>query len=91
MGVLQLQECEEHDRGVGGAGRLVCACAGTRSGAAVAEAASGAAREGALQTRDMAGRGGRAGYVNPDMLKGVPDPGAYAVAEWMGAIVRGLK
>lgn len=66
-------------------------CAGNASAVEVAEAASGAARDGALATRDMAGRGGRAGYVNADLLKGVPDPGAFAVAEWMAAIVKGLQ
>lgn len=69
----------------------VVACAGDKSAAAVAAAGCEAAQKGADATRDMAGRGGRAGYVNPDLLKGVPDPGASAVAAWMGAITHGLQ
>ena len=71
--------------------RRGCLYAGNCTAKAVAETASAAAREGALATKDMAGRGGRAGYVNPDLLKGVPDPGAFAVAEWMAAIAKGLE
>eukprot|EP00892_Ulva_mutabilis_P007685 jgi/Ulvmu1/5289/UM022_0083.1 len=65
--------------------------AGGSVAAAVAEAGSQAAQQGADATRDMPGRGGRAGCVNPELLKGVADPGASAVAAWMAAIAKGMQ
>ena len=46
-----------------------------------------AAKDGAEETRNMTANAGRASYVNKDKLKEqkVPDPGALAVAAWIGA------
>jgi dihydroxyacetone kinase len=46
-----------------------------------------AAKDGAEETRNMTANAGRASYVNKDKLKeqNVPDPGALAVAAWIGA------
>lgn len=50
------------------------------------EAAAAAAREGAETTRGMSGGAGRASYVPDELLADVPDPGAEAVALWLGAV-----
>jgi DAK2 domain len=57
----------------------------------VAKALSSAAQQGAEATKNMAGRAGRSGYVNVSNLKGIPDPGAYAVSVWMRAIAKQLE
>eukprot|EP00967_Tisochrysis_lutea_P135586 scaffold240856_cov27-Tisochrysis_lutea.AAC.1 len=49
-------------------------------------AAALAAREGATATCGMSANAGRSSYVNADVLKNVPDPGAMAVAGWLGAL-----
>lgn len=50
-------------------------------------AAARAAREGAARTADMASAAaGRSSYVREDALRGVPDPGATAVASVFAAI-----
>jgi dihydroxyacetone kinase len=49
-------------------------------------AAAAAATQGAANTRGMAAAAGRSSYVNADVLRDVPDPGAVAVAGWMEAL-----
>ncbi len=64
---------------------LVPAIAALESGGL--EAAARAAREGAARTATMAKAGaGRSSYVREEALRGVPDPGAVAVAAVLGAI-----
>ncbi|MDU1086182.1 MAG: DAK2 domain-containing protein, partial [Leclercia adecarboxylata] len=53
------------------------------------EAAASAAQQGADATASMSKAGaGRSSYVNKENLDGVADPGAVAVAEVFGALVR---
>ncbi|MDU4842654.1 MAG: dihydroxyacetone kinase subunit DhaK [Leclercia adecarboxylata] len=53
------------------------------------EAAASAAQQGAEATASMSKAGaGRSSYVNKENLDGVADPGAVAVAEVFGALVR---
>lgn len=53
------------------------------------EAAVSAAQQGADATASMSKAGaGRSSYVNKENLDGVADPGAVAVAEVFGALVR---
>ncbi|CAL8469949.1 g9491 [Coccomyxa elongata] len=54
--------------------------------AAALDTAAAAAQEGAERTRGMAASAGRSSYVPEAVLKDVPDPGACAVAAWMGAL-----
>jgi dihydroxyacetone kinase len=63
--------------------------AGT-SGAAAALAAAKAAAAGAEATAQMTARAGRTSYVPQDITKGVPDPGATAVAAWLAAVAKTL-
>lgn len=58
--------------------------------AAAAAAAAKAAREGKDTTKDMPGRAGRSSYVGRDSLLGTPDPGAFAVAVWLGELATHL-
>jgi dihydroxyacetone kinase len=44
------------------------------------------AMEGAEQTAEMRPGAGRSRYVPEDAWRGVPDPGAMAVATWLGAV-----
>lgn len=44
------------------------------------------AMEGAEQTAEMRPSAGRSRYVPEDAWRGVPDPGAMAVATWLGAV-----
>lgn len=44
------------------------------------------ARAGAEQTAQMSPGAGRSRYVPEDAWRGVPDPGAMAVAKWLGAV-----
>jgi triose/dihydroxyacetone kinase / FAD-AMP lyase (cyclizing) len=62
-----------------------------RGGPAAAEAAAAAAAEGAAATASMAGGAGRAAYVPAAALDGSPDPGAEAVAAWLGGVAAALK
>ncbi len=48
--------------------------------------AADAAMEGAESTKSMAAAAGRSSYVPEALLRDVPDPGARAVAVWMGAL-----
>lgn len=68
---------DDVDRGVGG---------GVRGGVAAAVVA--AAKEGAESTRELIASLGRASYVG-ERGKGVPDPGAVAVALWLEAALSG--
>jgi dihydroxyacetone kinase len=51
----------------------------------VTEAAK-AATNGAEDTKSMKANAGRSSYVNQDVLKETPDPGAIAAATWINAI-----
>lgn len=62
------------------------ACDARELAAAVALAAS----TGADSTADMVPRAGRASYVPFQTLRGSPDPGAVAVATWIGAVAGAL-
>jgi len=53
---------------------------------AALEAAASAGEAGAEATMAMAAEAGRASYVTADVLQGVPDPGAKAVAYWLRAL-----
>lgn len=75
---------------LGDRGLRLCAGAGG-SMLQVAQAASSAAEQGAEATKSMAGRAGRSGYVNESILRGIPDPGAHAVAVWMNALAQQLE
>jgi dihydroxyacetone kinase len=59
---------------------LIPAIAELEAGRGMAAAAA-AAKGGAEATRTMAARAGRSSYVREEALRGVPDPGAVAVAE----------
>lgn len=61
-------------------------CLEGHGAAAALDTAAAAAQEGAECTRDMAAAAGRSSYVPEAVLKDVPDPGACAVAIWMGAL-----
>ncbi|HEU4410133.1 MAG TPA: dihydroxyacetone kinase subunit DhaK [Polyangiaceae bacterium] len=68
---------------------LVPALDALEAGGGVAAAAL-AAREGAARTASMArARAGRSSHVREDALRGVPDPGAVAVAAAFEALSRG--
>ena len=58
---------------------LVPACAALSAGATATQAA-GAAEEGMESTKAMGSLAGRSNYVNEELMRGVPDPGALAVA-----------
>ena len=55
------------------------------------DAAADAATEGALLTAEMQSLAGRSNYLSADKIKGVPDPGAFAVAEAFNAAAKVLK
>jgi len=57
--------------------------------AALAVAAA-AAREGADATAGMQVAMGRSAYVPTAALQTVPDPGAQAVAIWLGAVAKAI-
>ncbi|EFJ46445.1 hypothetical protein VOLCADRAFT_62675 [Volvox carteri f. nagariensis] len=59
--------------------------------AAAAAAAASAAAAGAEATRGMAATAGRASYVPAEVLAEVADPGARAVAVWLGAVAESLR
>lgn len=52
----------------------------------VASEAAKAAKAGAMDTKNMTARAGRSSYVNKDVLKETPDPGAIAAATWLQSI-----
>jgi dihydroxyacetone kinase len=52
----------------------------------VASEAAKAAANGAEDTKSMKANAGRSSYVNQDVLKETPDPGAVAAATWINAI-----
>jgi len=52
----------------------------------VASEAAKAAMSGAMDTKNMMARAGRSSYVNKDVLKETPDPGAIAAATWIQSI-----
>lgn len=58
---------------------LVPACAALSAGATATEAAR-AAERGMQETKSMGSLAGRSNYVNEELMQGVPDPGALAVA-----------
>ena len=58
---------------------------GEAMGAALKEAAK-AAVQGTEDTRQMTAAAGRSSYVPSASLKGVPDPGARAVALWLSSV-----
>lgn len=53
-----------------------------------ASAAASAANAGAESTKEMLALAGRANYVNAEAYKGVPDPGAMAVAIFFAAAAK---
>ncbi|RYE98532.1 MAG: DAK2 domain-containing protein, partial [Methanobacteriota archaeon] len=61
------------------------------SAADVASAVAHATNVAAHETASMAPRAGRASYVSEEAWRGVPDPGAMAVAAWMRGIASCLK
>jgi len=67
------------------------AALGGASFAEAIHAAAAAAEAGAEKTKLMLGAAGRSSYVPADNLKGVPDPGAMAVAEWLLAIANACE
>ncbi|KAI8467146.1 MAG: dihydroxyacetone kinase family protein [Monoraphidium minutum] len=69
---------------------LAAAAPAGGGGAAAARAAAGAAAEGAEGTKGMAAAVGRASYLRADHLTGA-DPGAVAVATWLGAVAGALE
>jgi len=60
------------------------------SARSVAAAAAAAAAEGADATAAMVGGAGRAAYVPDEAVLGEPDPGAVAVAAWLGGVAGAL-
>lgn len=58
---------------------LVPACAALSAGATATETAR-AAERGMQETKSMGSLAGRSNYVNEELMQGVPDPGALAVA-----------
>lgn len=56
-----------------------------------AKKAAEAAERGAESTKSMAAGAGRSSYVPESQLKDIPDPGAKAVATWLGAISSALQ
>lgn len=86
-GVKRIQEyggAREGDRTMIDA--LVPACDVLATGGSLAQAAK-AAREGATRTTTMTkARAGRSSYVPVDALRGVPDPGAVAIATLLEAL-----
>ena len=54
---------------------------------AMLQAGAAAAASGAEATKAMHASAGRASYVPFEKMKDVPDPGAMAVAIWLGAAV----
>lgn len=57
-----------------------------KSSAEIAAEAAKAAKAGAMDTKHMSARAGRSSYINPEVLKETPDPGAVAAAAWIQAI-----
>jgi triose/dihydroxyacetone kinase / FAD-AMP lyase (cyclizing) len=64
---------------------------GGSTGAQLAAAVAAAAAAGAAATAEMVPRAGRASYVPFETVRGSPDPGAVAVATWMGAVAAALQ
>jgi triose/dihydroxyacetone kinase / FAD-AMP lyase (cyclizing) len=60
------------------------------SGKEVAMEVAKAAAEGAEATKYMQARAGRSTYVPAEALKGVPDPGAVAMARWLDSVAKEL-
>lgn len=61
------------------------------SGVSIAVEAAKAAKTGAMDTKNMRARAGRSSYVNPEVLKDTPDPGAVAAATWLQAVADSLS
>ena len=57
-----------------------------KSSVEIATEAAKAAVNGAEDTKNMKANAGRSSYVNQDVLKETPDPGAIAAATWVQAI-----
>lgn len=66
------------------------AAAADRPAAQAASAAAAAATAGAEATKNMAAAAGRSSYVPAERLAGHMDPGARAVALWLGAVAAAL-
>ena len=64
---------------------------GKKQAIEVAAEAAKAAKNGADDTKNMTARAGRSSYVNQDVLKETPDPGAVAAATWINAISDALS
>lgn len=60
------------------------------STADAARKAAAAAEAGAQATQSMRASAGRSSYVPHEVLASVPDPGARAVAIWVGAVAHAL-
>ena len=58
--------------------------------ASMLQSAAAAAEAGAEATKTMQAGAGRASYVPDDVLRGTPDPGAKAVALWLGAVAKSV-
>ena len=70
---------------------MEAAAAQGKGPAAMLQAAAQAAEAGAEETKSMVAGAGRASYVPDETLKDVPDPGAKAVAIWLGAVAGALE
>lgn len=68
---------------------LECVCTGL-DGKETMRNAVVAAVEAANKTKEMNARAGRSAYVPQSIAQGIDDPGALAVASWMGAIEAAL-
>ena len=64
---------------------------GKKQAIEVATEAAKAAKNGADDTKSMTAKAGRSSYVNPEVLKETPDPGAIAAATWIQAIADALS
>jgi dihydroxyacetone kinase len=63
---------------------------GAATAAEVAAAGAAAAAQGAEATKGMAALAGRSSYVPEEILRASADPGARAVALWLGAVAAAL-
>jgi triose/dihydroxyacetone kinase / FAD-AMP lyase (cyclizing) len=63
---------------------------GTLSHTGSPQKAAEAAEEGAQKTKSMKASFGRSVYVGGENWKGVPDPGAYGLSEFLSGLVQGL-
>ncbi len=72
-------------------GAMQQALAAGAGAAEVAAVAAAAAAQGAEGTKGMAALAGRSSYVPEEVLRSAADPGARAVAVWLGAVAAALQ